>query len=103
MTAFEPEIEWSENEQRNDQHDPEVVGVTGQRVRAVDTRTVHRSVHVDLASTTGERREHHGVEVSAAARVEELEDAVDRVDGDAGAEPAEGAPEVVLTAPRDPH
>ena len=102
MPSLEPQVERRQDEERHDQHDPEMVRVAGHRVRPVDAGAVDRAVDVDLTRTARDRRQHAGVEVAAAARVEELEDAVERVDDETGAEPAERPPEVALAAPREP-
>ena len=55
---LEPQVERRQDEQRDDQHDPEVVRVAGHRVRPVDVGAVDRAVDVDLARAAGDRREH---------------------------------------------
>ncbi len=99
MILLQPQVERGQDQQRHDQHDPEVVRVAGHRVRPVDVRAVDRAVDVDLAGAAGDRREHRRVEVRATTRVEQLQHAVDRVDDDPAAEPRERAPEVRLAAP----
>src|SRR3954467_15258032 len=80
-----------------------MVGVARHRVRPVDARSVDRAVDVDLARAAGDGREDGRVEIAAAAGIEQLTDAVDRVDDDAGAEPRQRTPEVRLPTPRQPH
>src|SRR5581483_9898727 len=103
MAALQPQVQRRQDEQRHDQHDPEVVRVARHRVRAEDARAVDRAVDVDLARTAGDRREERRVQVAAAPRDEELCDPVERVHRDPPAEPAERPPEVALPAAREPH
>ena len=57
VPALEPQVHRRQGEQRDLEHDPEVVRVAGERVRPVDALPVHRAVDVDRARAAGERRE----------------------------------------------
>ena len=82
VAGLEPQVERRQDEQRDDQHDPEVVRIARERVRPVDVRAVDRAVDVDLARAAGERREDDRVEVRPSPRIEQLQDAVERVHDD---------------------
>ena len=82
VAAAHAEVQGEQDEQRDDQHDPEVVGVAGQRVRPVHALAADRPVDVDRARAAGERLEHDVVEVPTALCGDELQDAVDRVEHD---------------------
>jgi len=92
VTALESQVERREDEQRDVEHDREMVRVAGERVRPVDARPVDRAVDVDRARTPGERGEHRPVEVVSRARGEKLKDAVGRVCRHSGDEEAERTP-----------
>ena len=102
MALLEPQIERGEDQQRHDQHDPQMIRVSGQGVRPVHVGAVDRAVDVDLACTAGDRREHRRVEVRSAPRVEELQYAIEGVDDDPAAEPRQRSPEIRPPAPREP-
>src|SRR5207237_3560954 len=72
--------------------DPEVIRIRSQPVDPVDVRSPDGAVDVDLARMAGDRLDERRVEVAAGLCREQLEDAVDRVECDAGAEPAEQPP-----------
>ena len=48
VAGFEPQVDRRQDEQRDDQHDPEVVRVAGEGVRPEDARALDRAVDVDL-------------------------------------------------------
>ena len=92
VTPLEPEVDRREDQDREDELDPEVVRVAGERVRPVDARAVHGTVDVDLARPARERLEHDGVEVVAGLRREQLQDPVAGVDRDPAQKPRQRAP-----------
>ena len=101
MAAREPEVDRQQSEQRDDEHDPEVVGVAGQRIRPIDALPLDRSVDVDRARPAGQRREHGLVEVPPALGGDELQHAVGGVQRQPGGERADRLPVEALAAPRE--
>ena len=94
MPTLEPQVDRKQNEQRDDQHDPEMIGIERQRVGAIDRRAVDRAVDVDAAALVGaDRGEHRLVQVAAGAFCDgKLEQPVQTVRDHASDEPPERAP-----------
>ena len=101
VPRLEPQVKRREDEQRDDEHDPEVVRVAGERVRAVDVGAGNRAVDVDRARAAGDGREQPLVEIAPGARDEQLDDPVRRVRDEPGDKPPERAPVVALAPPRE--
>ena len=93
MPALEPQVERREHEQRDDELDPEVVRVAGERVRPEHLlRPADRAEDVDPGLARRDRLDQDLVEVRAHLGEDELDDAVDRVERDPAAERSERVP-----------
>ncbi len=105
MAALESEVDREQHQQRNDELDPEVIGVARERVRPIDVRSPDRAVDVDLARAPGQRGEDGGVEVPSGRLCDaELQHAVESVEGKASAERRQRPPvEPLATAGDECH
>ena len=93
VPGFETEVERRQDEERDDELDPEMVRVAGERVRAEDLlRPADRAEDVDPGLARRDRLDEQLVEVHAALGEDELDDAVDGVQADPSEERCEGVP-----------
>ena len=93
MSRLEPEIQRREHEQRDDELDPEVVRVAGERVRPEDLlRPADGAEHVDAGLPRRDRLDEELVEVDPALGEHELDHAVHRVQADPAEERGERVP-----------
>jgi len=106
VSPLESEVDRQEHEQGDDQLDPEMVRIPGERVRPVDVGALDRAVHVDLARTPGDRLDERRVEVAPRRLGDaELHGAVEGVEHEPAAERAERQPVEPFAPPhhqRDP-
>ena len=103
MAPLEPEIERSEHQQRDDELDPEMVGVSRQRVRTEHLlRPADCPEYVDPGLPRGDGLDQGSVEVRARElRKRELNHAVQGVQGDPSEERGQGQPVERERAPRE--
>ena len=100
VSALEPQVDGRQDEQRNDEHDREVVRIARERVGAKDVFARDCAVDVDRARPARKRRQDGAVEVVAELGRGELDEPVSRVDGHPADEGAERRPVEALRAPR---
>ena len=100
MPRLEPEVQRRQHEQRDDELDPEVVRIAGERVRPEDLlRPADGAEDVDPGLPRRDRLDEQLVEVDPALGEDELDHAVHRVQPDAAEERGERVP-VEAQSPR---
>ena len=101
VPSLEPKVERRQHQQRDDEHDSEVICVPGQAVDPVDARLADRAPDVQGRRPTRDRVEDERVEIPPAEPRHDLEEAVRRVRREARCEPADRPPVEALRAARE--
>ena len=92
MPSLQSQIDGQQRQQRDTEHHSEMVRVGRERVRPVDGRPADRSVDVDRAGATRQRRKQNLIQIRAGSRSEQLQHAVHAVDDEAEGERCDSLP-----------